>query len=134
MGFFSNLKAASTVSTATQFARKHLEVEAACGTFKGDAKAVAEKLVLAVWQDVPGLADQTAKPTAVLVAAAALANGVKHFDATGNKALAQAFFRCLGTLLQYDVHKLVDATMLSPIDSRLWDIAHSPFDQSGTDR
>lgn len=134
MGFFSNLKAAGTVSTATQFVRRHLEVESACGTFKGDPKVVAEKLVLALWADVPGLADQTEKPKSVLVAAAAIANGIKHFDASGNRTLGQVLFRCLGTLLQYDVHKLVDVGTLSPIDSRLWDLAHAPFENPQVDQ
>jgi hypothetical protein len=53
MGFFSNLRAASTVGTAKQFVQKYLEVENVVGMVKASPKELAEKLVLAVWPICP---------------------------------------------------------------------------------
>jgi hypothetical protein len=129
MGFFANLKAASTVTLATQFVRKHLELQRDLGSFHGDVKDTADKLVLALWSDIPSLKEQREKPNATLLAAASLSNGAKHFDSVGNRALGDTLIGALKTLLQHDVHKLVNIERLSPIDSQLWDLAHAPFEK-----
>jgi hypothetical protein len=128
MGWFSNFKAATTVSLATQFVRKHLEIQRDLGLFHGDVADTAKTLVLALWADIPGLREQRERPNPSLVAAAALSKGVKHFDGAGNKALADTMVRALKTLLQHDVYKLARPEEMSAMDVLLWDLAHHPFE------
>jgi hypothetical protein len=79
--------------------------------------------------DLPELAQGQEKCTPVLLAAAAYANGIKHFDGAGNKPLADALFRCLSMLVQYDVTKLVEVGMQRGVDKKLEDMAYAAFDK-----
>jgi hypothetical protein len=128
MGFFTRLKSATTLTLATQFVRKHLEVQRDLGSFHGDVADTASRLVTAVWQEVSEAAQEAKQPNPALLGAAAHANGASHFDTAGNTALADTLIGALKTLLQYDVHKLVDSERLGPIDRLLWDMAHRPFE------
>jgi hypothetical protein len=65
----------------------------------------------------------------LLVAAASYANGIKHFDASNNEPFANALFRCLSMLLQYDVHPKMDVTMLKGQDRQLLDMAYAVFEK-----
>jgi hypothetical protein len=123
MGFLSNMSAAWKLGRSTAFIQKYLEVENVTGMYKGDPRSTSAKLVLALWADHPEL-----KGKPMLVAAGALANGIKHFDSTGQIAVADAFFRCLQNLLQHDVQRTVDVTMLRGPDKELADMAYAAFD------
>jgi hypothetical protein len=123
MGFLANMGAAWKLGQSAEFIQKYLEVENVTGMYKGDPRRTSEALVRALWADHP---DLTGKP--MLVAAGALAKGVKHFDSTGQKAVADSFFRCLQNLLQYDVQRTMDVTMLRGPDKQLADIAYAAFE------
>jgi hypothetical protein len=123
MGFLAKMGAAWKLGQSAEFIQKYLEVENVTGMYKGDPKRTSEKLVLALWADHPEL---TGKP--MLVAAGALANGIKHFDSSGDRAVADAFFRCLKNLLQHDVQRTMDVTMLRGPDKQLADMAYAAFD------
>jgi hypothetical protein len=123
MGFLSNLTAAWKFGQSAEFIQKYLEVENVTGMYKGDPKATSEKLVLALWADHP---DLMGKP--MLVAAAALANGIKHFDSTGQRAVADSFFRCLQNLLIQDVRLAMDVTVLRGPDKELADMAYAALE------
>jgi hypothetical protein len=122
VGFFSNLTAAWKIGQSAQFIQKYLEVENALGMFKGDPKDTSQKLVLALWADRPEL-----KGSPMLVAAGALANGIKHFDGKRNKSLADVLFRCLQNILEHDVHPAMDVTLLRGADKALAEMAYAAF-------
>lgn len=130
MGFLSNLRAAGTTSTAALFIEKRLSLVLAAELpgFSGDTRKLSKTLVLDLWSSIPALAQQRANPKAVLVAAAALANGIRNFDAKGRRDLSDKLFPCLRILLENDVKKAVDIAWLSPIDGELFDLAHSVFE------
>ncbi|MBO0987565.1 hypothetical protein INR38_18885 [Delftia sp. SD018] len=128
MGFFSNLRAARDTGFAVEFVKKQLDLEASLSAFHGNTKELAHSLVIDLWSKTPELAQQKASPKSVLLAAAALAHGVKLLDGAGKKDVADFLFRCLRASLSMDVIKLVDSTNLSPIDAKLWNIATSVFE------
>jgi hypothetical protein len=128
MGFFGNLKAASTTSFATQFVQKHLELQKTMERgFRGDAKDTASRIVMALWGDIPELAQQKVGAKPLLVAAAALANAVEFFNAQGKQVMAGDFKKALTTLMLQDVMQIVKLDNLSPIDQRLWDKAFAIY-------
>lgn len=129
MGFWSNVGAAMTTNNAVAYVENSLKAH----ELPGDTQKLAHHLVMDLWASIPALADQSAKPTkAVLVAAAALANGIRYFDAHDKRYLADKLFPCLNTLLTTAVRKQVDLSRLSSIDSQLLEIAHSVFDKPKT--
>jgi len=131
MGLFGNLRAANKIGTATALVTKLLDVERELGTFRGDTKDTANKLVLAVWAEVPALREAREIPRAATLAAAAMANGVRYFDGPGqNKVLADVLFSSLRTFLGNIYPTLVlDPDSLSRVDNELMTRAYSVFDQ-----
>jgi hypothetical protein len=106
------------VGQATQHAQKYLEVENVTGMVKVNPHSLAERLVVAFRTEHPGL-----EGDARLVAAAAYAHGIKLFDRSGDNATADSLFRCLNALLQHDIVKTMDVTMLKGADKILCDMA-----------
>lgn len=129
MGFFSNLRAASTVSYAARFIEKHLRAQAEIGRFNGDALKLGEGLVMGLWESVPELANQSDKPKPVCVAAAALSMGIQQADQVGKKELGNVLFSALQTLIMYDVVKLAPIEKANGADLRLLDMAYAVIDK-----
>jgi hypothetical protein len=135
MGFWSNLQAASTTSNAASFIDKYMQAATAAGLWArppGGTRKMAEHLVMSLWSSTPALAQQTAKPKAVLVAAAALAHGIQHFDSQGKRDISEKLFPCLRALLADSVPKHADLARLAPIDSQLFDLATSVLEPPGS--
>jgi hypothetical protein len=125
---FGKLRAANKISLASTLVQKQLELEAACGTFKGETKATADKLVFAIWSDIPALRNLEELPRAATLAGAAMANGIRHFDEAGDSKFGDLLFRCLGAYLQHVFPKLVlQPEYLRGIDRHLLDLAFVPI-------
>ena len=101
MGFFSNFRTAARASQAATAIQNLLEVEAACGAFRGDTKQFSEKLVLAMLKHPSVIAAMNGgqQPHYVLLACASLSNGVRQMDSLGEKVTADSLHRCLRLLV-----------------------------------
>jgi hypothetical protein len=129
VGFFSNLRATGTISVAASFIDKHLSLQADIGRFGVDSRKFAERLVMALWASIPVLANQSANPKAVLVAAAAMAKGIRDADKSGNKQMGDMLHSALQMLILHDVRRLVPIGRAVGIDSDLYDLACAIFEE-----
>ena len=78
---------------------------------------MSESLVLELWGSIPALAQQSLKPTSVLVAVAALAHDIRRFDAMGKHDFSERLLPSLRTLMALEVHKL-DVAQFTSVDAR----------------
>lgn len=125
---FGQLRAAQKMGLAAGLIQQLLEVESVCGTFKGDTKEGANRIVLAFWAKIPELREVQELPRAATLAAAAMAQGIKDLDSVGNKREADMLFRCHGSFMQHVFPSLVmEPQRLRGVDRKLLDIAYAAF-------
>jgi hypothetical protein len=126
---FGNFRAARQISLATLLIQKQLDVQKGLGSFRGDARHLAKTLVMATWKENPTLRNVDEIPRAAVLAAAAMANGVKDLDRLANKPLAEMVRDCLQGYLAHIFPVLVmDVERLRGVDRVLLAQAYMPFD------
>jgi hypothetical protein len=134
MGFLSNLRTASRMTQAAAAIQNLLEVEAACGAFKGSTKEYAEKLVSTTLHH-PSVADwirRGEQPHYMLLACASLSNGLRYLDSVGEANVADSLHRCLRLLVASPQFPGAGSGKAdSAFDNRLREIAFLAFEEDG---
>lgn len=130
MGLWSKVRAEFATRSASHYIAKWMNTALATDDLAptGDLRKLGEALVVQLRANVPALQQSSANPRPVIIAAAALAYGVRYFDSIGRRAMSDRLFPSLRIGMTYEVCKL-DVAEFSEVEGELFDLAGSVFDK-----
>jgi hypothetical protein len=135
MGFWSNLRAEFATGSASHHIDKWMKAALAAGDAAPtglDTRKLGEALVVQLRANLPAIQQSNATPKPMLLAAAALAYGIRQCDTQGKRAMSDRLLPSLRIGLTHEVCKL-DITTFTALDSELFQLAGSVFDASEPD-